>query len=140
MKKPAPVLVALLLALGIAPSTQAAAAAEPVHGLKGEYFSMSAPGARDFATLAGTVLDAEVNHPDLTSVFGFLAGRTEHTTARWTGSITVPRTGDYTFHAIGDNGFRLFVDGKPVIDHWVGDWDREQTRSEERRVGKECRS
>ncbi|MCP2244248.1 PA14 domain-containing protein [Lentzea aerocolonigenes] len=127
MRKAAPALVALLMALGVAPGTSPADAAEPVHGLKGEYFSMSAPGARDFATLAGTVLDAEVNHPDLTSVFGFLAGRTEHTTARWTGSITVPRTGDYTFHAIGDNGFRLFVDGKPVIDHWVGDWDREQT-------------
>ncbi|RAS67071.1 glycosyl hydrolase family 2 [Lentzea atacamensis] len=127
MRKAAPVLVALLLALGVAPGTPPASAAEPVHGLKGEYFSMSAPGARDFATLAGTVLDAEVNHPDLTSVFGFLAGRTEHTTARWTGRIAVPRTGDYTFHAIGDNGFRLFVDGAPVIDHWVGDWDREQT-------------
>ncbi|SDJ07864.1 Glycosyl hydrolases family 2, TIM barrel domain [Lentzea albidocapillata subsp. violacea] len=127
MKKTAPVLVALLLALGIAPGTPSAGAAEPVHGLKGEYFSMSAPGARDFATLGGTVLDADVNHGDLTGVFGFLNGRTEHTTARWTGQIAVPQTGDYTFHAVGDNGFRLLVDGKPVIDHWVGDWDREQT-------------
>lgn len=127
MRKAAPVLVALLLALGVAPGTPPAGAAEPVHGLKGEYFSMSAPAARDFANLAGTVLDAEVNHQDLTGVFGFLAGRTEHTTARWTGSIAVPQTGEYTFHAIGDNGFRLFVDGRPVIDHWVGDWDREQT-------------
>ncbi|KOV85351.1 glycoside hydrolase family 2 [Nocardia sp. NRRL S-836] len=127
MRKAAPALVALLLTLGVMPGTPPASAAEPVHGLKGEYFSMSAPGARDFANLAGTVLDAEVNHSDLTSVFGFLAGRTEHTTARWTGQIAVPQTGDYTFHAIGDNGFRLFVDGQPVIDHWVGDWDREQT-------------
>ncbi|SMC78358.1 glycoside hydrolase family 2 [Lentzea albidocapillata] len=127
MKKTAPVLVALLLALGIAPGTPSAGAAEPVHGLKGEYFSMSAPGARDFATLGGTVLDADVNHGDLTGVFGFLNGRTEHTTARWTGQIAVPQTGDYTFYAVGDNGFRLLVDGKPVIDHWVPDWDREQT-------------
>ncbi|MFI6096289.1 LamG-like jellyroll fold domain-containing protein [Lentzea sp. NPDC051213] len=127
MRKAAPVFVALLLALGIVQGMPSAGAAEPVHGLKGEYFTMSAPGARDFATLAGTVLDAEVNHRDLTSVFGFLAGRTEHTTARWTGRITVPQTGDYTFYAIGDNGFRLHIDGKPVIDHWVGDWDREQT-------------
>ncbi|MDX8033320.1 PA14 domain-containing protein [Lentzea sp. BCCO 10_0856] len=127
MRKAAPVLVALLMALGVAPGTPPAGAAEPVHGLKGEYFSMSAPGARDFANLAGTVLDAEVNHQDLTGVFGFLAGRTEHTTARWTGSLAVPQTGDYTFYAIGDNGFRLLIDGQPVIDHWVGDWDREQT-------------
>ncbi|MCX2948735.1 PA14 domain-containing protein [Lentzea sp. NEAU-D7] len=127
MKKAAPVLVALLLALGIAPGLPSASAAEPVHGLKGEYFSMSAPGARDFATLGGTVLDADINQGDLTGVFGFLNGRTEHTTARWTGQIAVPQTGDYTFHAVGDNGFRLLIDDKPVIDHWVGDWDREQT-------------
>lgn len=127
MKKAAPVLVALLLGLGMTPAVPSAAAAEPVHGLKGEYFTMSAPGARDFANLAGTVLDADMNQGDLTGVFGFLAGRTEHTTARWTGQIAVPETGDYTFHAIGDNGFRLLIDDKPVIDHWVPDWDREQT-------------
>ncbi|USX53313.1 PA14 domain-containing protein [Lentzea sp. HUAS12] len=127
MKKTAPVLVALLMALGIAPSAPSAVAAEPVHGLKGEYFSMSAPGARDFANLGGTVLDADINQGDLTGVFGFLNGRTEHTTARWTGQIAVPQTGDYTFHAIGDNGFRLLIDDKSVIDHWVPDWDREQT-------------
>ncbi|CAM5576299.1 glycoside hydrolase family 2 [Streptomyces hirsutus] len=51
----------------------------------------------------------------------------EHTTARWTGQIEAPETGDYTFHAIGDNGFRLFIDDKPVIDHWEPDWDRKQT-------------
>ncbi|WP_141724833.1 hypothetical protein, partial [Streptomyces niveus] len=37
-------------AAGIAPDTASAAApTDEVHGLKGEYFSMSAPGARDFA-------------------------------------------------------------------------------------------
>ncbi|HEX7308878.1 LamG-like jellyroll fold domain-containing protein [Lentzea sp.] len=127
MRKAAPVLVALLLALGVAPGTPPAGAAEPVHGLKGEYFSMSQPGARDFAKLGGTVLDSQVNQSDLTGVFSFLNGQTEHTTARWTGQIAVPQTGDYTFYAIGDNGFRLLIDGRPVIDHWVPDWDREQT-------------
>ncbi len=127
MRKAAPVLLALLLALGVAPGTPPAGAAEPVHGLKGEYFSMSEPGARDFAKLGGTVLDSQVNQSDLTGVFSFLTGQPEHTTARWTGQIAVPQTGDYTFHAIGDNGFRLLIDGQPVIDHWVPDWDREQT-------------
>ncbi|MFI5853162.1 LamG-like jellyroll fold domain-containing protein [Streptomyces parvulus] len=98
-----------------------------VQGLKGEYFSMSAPGARDFAELGGTVLDPQVNFNGLTSTFEELTGRTEHTTARWTGQIAAPATGDYTFHAIGDNGFRLFIDGEPVIDHWQPDWDNEQT-------------
>lgn len=102
-------------------------AAVETHGLKGEYFSMSAPGARDFAELGGTTLDPQINFSGLTDTFKELTGRTEHTTARWTGLIEAPVTGDYTFHAIGDNGFRLLIDGRPVIDHWVGDWDREQT-------------
>lgn len=98
-----------------------------MHGLKGEYFSMSAPGARDFATLGGTSLDPQVNFSGLTGTFQNLTGRTEHTTARWTGRIEAPATGDYTFYGIGDNGFRLFIDGQPVIDHWIPDWDKEQT-------------
>ncbi|MCL7424850.1 LamG-like jellyroll fold domain-containing protein [Streptomyces sp. YS415] len=106
---------------------RAAQAAVQTHGLKGEYFSMSAPGARDFAELGGTLLDPQINFSGLTSTFEELTGRTEHTTARWTGELTAPATGDYTFHAIGDNGFRLYIDDEPVIDHWVGDWDREQT-------------
>ncbi|MGW7298005.1 LamG-like jellyroll fold domain-containing protein [Streptomyces sp. NPDC054829] len=108
-------------------ATAAAHAAVQTHGLKGEYFRMSAPGARDFAELGGTLLDPQINFSGLTSTFEELTGRNEHTTARWTGKLTAPTTGDYTFYAIGDNGFRLFIDGEPVIDHWVGDWDREQT-------------
>ncbi|MGW1802648.1 LamG-like jellyroll fold domain-containing protein [Streptomyces sp. NPDC001984] len=101
--------------------------AAAVHGLKGEYFSMSAPGARDFAELGGVSLDPQINFPGLVTTFETLTGHTENTTARWTGQIEAPTTGDYTFYAVGDNGFRLFIDGKPVIDHWVGDWDKEQT-------------
>ncbi|MFE9014637.1 LamG-like jellyroll fold domain-containing protein [Streptomyces cyaneofuscatus] len=97
-----------------------------VHGLKGEYFSMSAPGARDFAELGATSLDPEINFPGLTGTFESATGRTEHTTARWTGQLEAPETGSYTFSAIGDNGFRLFLDGNVVIDHWEPDWDKEQ--------------
>ncbi|WP_326675665.1 LamG-like jellyroll fold domain-containing protein [Streptomyces sp. NBC_01237] len=98
-----------------------------VNGLKGEYFSMSAPGARDFAELGATVLDPEINFPGLTGAFESATGRTEHTTARWTGLLEAPETGEYTFAASGDNGFRLFLDGNVVIDHWQPDWDNEQT-------------
>ncbi|QIP83110.1 glycoside hydrolase family 2 [Streptomyces sp. Tu 2975] len=135
-------LTAAVLALPVSGLVPTASAAEPistvsasaaenaaieVHGLKGEYFSMSAPGARDFADLGGVSLDPQINFPGLASTFESLTGRAEHTTARWTGMIEAPATGDYTFYGIGDNGFRLFIDGKPVIDHWEPDWDREQT-------------
>ncbi|MEU1894211.1 LamG-like jellyroll fold domain-containing protein [Streptomyces pristinaespiralis] len=135
-------LTAAVLTLPVSGLVPTASAAEPistasasgaenaaieVHGLKGEYFSMSAPGARDFADLGGVSLDPQINFPGLAATFESLTGRAEHTTARWTGMIEAPATGDYTFYGIGDNGFRLFIDGKPVIDHWEPDWDREQT-------------
>ncbi|MFF4086492.1 LamG-like jellyroll fold domain-containing protein [Streptomyces nigra] len=112
---------------GSAQAPSAPASDVVVHGLKGEYFAMSAPGARDFAQLGGTLLEPQINFSGLTSTFQELNGRTEHTTARWTGQIEAPATGNYTFYAIGDNGFRLFIDGEPVIDHWEPDWDKEQT-------------
>ena len=107
-------------------STPDASTPVEVHGLKGEYYRMSAPGARDFAQLGAVALEPNINFSDLTAMFQTSNGRTEHTTARWSGKLTAPETGDYTFHAIGDNGFRMFLDGAPVIDHWVGDWDVEQ--------------
>ncbi|MFD1152059.1 LamG-like jellyroll fold domain-containing protein [Saccharothrix hoggarensis] len=119
-------LLALIPALSTGPGPAAGAEPSPVHGLKGEYFRMSAPGARDFAELGGVALDPTIDFAGLTGTFESFTGRTEHVTARWTGQLTAPETGDYTFHAIGDNGFRLFLDGQPVIDHWVGDWDVEQ--------------
>ncbi|BAL88793.1 putative glycosyl hydrolase [Actinoplanes missouriensis 431] len=127
-----PLFLAALLVLSVLVAPAGAASArEPgtaaaVHGLKGEYFRMSAPGARDFADLGGIALDPNIDLPGLAGTFEAFTGRTEHTTARWTGKLTAPATGDYTFHMIGDNGFRFFLDGQPVIDHWVGDWDREQ--------------
>lgn len=114
------------LANAAEPAVGASDASSP-HGLKGEYFSMSAPGARDFAKLGGVSLDPEINFPGLTTTFQDFTGRTENTTARWTGQIEAPATADYTFHAIGDNGFRLFIDDRPVIDHWLPDWDVEQS-------------
>ena len=47
-------------------------------------------------------------------------------------------TGDYTFYAIGDNGFRMYLDNTAVIDHWVGDWDVEQTSKTVRLVAGEA--
>ena len=121
------ILLASALYAGGTFSEAGAQQAEEPRGLKGEYYRMSSPGARDFAQLGGVSFDPQINFSDLTSTFRSTTGQAEHTTARWTGRIEAPTTGEYTFYAIGDNGFRVFIDGEPVIDHWVGDWDREQT-------------
>jgi beta-glucosidase len=38
---------------------------------------------------------------------------------RWTAKLTVPESGKYSFTFTGDDGFRVFLDGKALIDHWV---------------------
>jgi beta-glucosidase len=38
--------------------------------------------------------------------------------AKWTGAITAPATGAYTFSLTSDDGSRLFVGGQQIIDNW----------------------
>ncbi|AVH55097.1 MULTISPECIES: PA14 domain-containing protein [Streptomyces] len=126
--------LALLLAaaLGIAGLTAAPAATaadDPVevHGLKGDYYTQSAPGAFDFHELKATGFDPRLDFDNLEPRLNFATGRSDDVSVRWTGRIVPEKTGAHTFSIIGDNGFRLWVDGKLAIDHWVDDWDREQT-------------
>jgi hypothetical protein len=46
---------------------------------------------------------------------------------RWTGELTAPVTGDYTLHTLSDDGVRLWVDGRPVIDNWTDHPDIEDS-------------
>jgi beta-glucosidase len=38
---------------------------------------------------------------------------------RWTTKLTVPESGKYGFTFTGDDGFRIFLDNKMLVDHWV---------------------
>ncbi|MBO4259234.1 PA14 domain-containing protein [Streptomyces griseorubiginosus] len=126
--------LALLLALalgiaGLAAAPTATAAGDPVevHGLKGEYYTQSAPGAFDFHELKATGFDPNLDFDNLEPRLAFTTGRSDDVSVRWTGKIVPERTGPHTFSIIGDNGFRLWIGGQLVIDHWVDDWDTEQT-------------
>ncbi|MFF5563335.1 PA14 domain-containing protein [Streptomyces sp. NPDC012623] len=126
--------LALLLAavLGVAGLTAAPAASAtdpPVeaHGLKGEYYTQSAPGAFDFHELKATAFDPTIDFGNLEPRLSATTGRTTDVNVRWTGKVVPATTGAHTFSVIGDNGFRLWVDGRLAIDHWVDDWDKEQT-------------
>ncbi|MFD7408261.1 PA14 domain-containing protein [Streptomyces sp. NPDC059866] len=114
---------------GLAAAPAATAAGDPVdvHGLKGEYYTHSAPGTFDFHELKATGFDPRLDFDSLESRLRAATGRSDDVSVRWTGRIVPEKTGPTTFSIIGDNGFRLWIDDRPVIDHWVDDWDREQT-------------
>ena len=42
----------------------------------------------------------------------------EHISARWTGELLVPADGSYTLAVRGDDGYRLFINGKQIIGNW----------------------
>ncbi|WP_030572208.1 glycoside hydrolase family 2 [Streptomyces aureocirculatus] len=106
-------------------AASAAKAPEP-HGLKGEYYSQSAPGAFDFHQLKAIGFDRNIDFDNLEPRLGYATGKSDDATVRWTGKIVPEKSGAHTFSMIGDNGFRLWIDGRTAIDHWVDDWDREQ--------------
>lgn len=122
-------LTAALGITGLAAAPSATAAGSPLepHGLKGEYYIQSAPGAFDFHDLKATAFDPGIDFGDLEPRLQSATGRNDDVSVRWTGKVVPERTGPTTFSMTGDNGFRLWIDGKPAIDHWVDDWDNEQT-------------
>jgi beta-glucosidase len=37
---------------------------------------------------------------------------------RWSGQLLPPVSGEYRIEAAANDGFRLYLDGKPLLDHW----------------------
>ncbi|OBZ08610.1 sugar-binding domain-containing protein [Bacillus sp. FJAT-26390] len=96
-------------------------------GLKAEYYTTSGRGQFDFKTLKITTVDAKIDFANIKPILKAFTGQDEFNAVRWTGELEAPATDDYKFYIKADNGFRLWIDGKLAIDHWVNDWDKEQT-------------
>ncbi|HUI30466.1 MAG TPA: glycoside hydrolase family 3 C-terminal domain-containing protein [Candidatus Acidoferrales bacterium] len=85
----------------------------PEHGIAAEYF--------DNQDLSGQPKVAETDdqinfnwhgQPPLPGIPG------QHFSARWTMRILADETGDYSLDVVSDDGARLYVDGKIVINDW----------------------
>jgi hypothetical protein len=51
--------------------------------------------------------------------FCVAAGKSGDYAVRWTGSLEPALSETYTFHTTSNDGVRLWVDGKPIIDNWT---------------------
>ncbi len=83
-----------------------------LRGLKGEYFNND-----DFTNPFMTRIDPRV---DFTWGLGAPHPSMDHDyfSVRWTGEIEPDAGGRWTFYVVSDDGARLWVDGRVVIDDW----------------------
>ena len=54
-------------------------------------------------------------------------GSTGPWSARWTGSIVPPASGEYSLHTFSNDGIRLWIDDQLLIDNWTDHGETEDT-------------
>jgi beta-glucosidase len=85
------------------------------HGLKMETFSVGEPKTlADLEPKGNAQSTSTVDHIDAT--WSDPNGR--RASVRWTGFVTAPETGDYTFGFTSEDGYRVWVDNKLTVDDW----------------------
>jgi len=109
-----------LLAAALATSSAFAAdALQP--GLVGRYYQMEG-SLSDFPGLPATKkpdverVDKEINFASTLEAFPGTRLK-DNFYVNWSGVIRIPKDGAYTFHLESDDGSRLFIDGKEVVDN-----------------------
>ena len=81
-------------------------------GLRGAYFADTS-----LTNLAFTRIDPTVDFPVGVSP-GFRLPA-DHYSVRWTGKVHASQTGRYEFHTVSDDGVRLWVNGKALVNNWT---------------------
>ncbi|MRV72630.1 DUF5110 domain-containing protein [Duganella sp. FT92W] len=85
-------------------------------GLAGQYFE-----GRNFDTPKGRVIDKVIDHawpaPPLATIPAGL-DKLDDFSVRWNGTLEAPEDGEYEIGVEGDDGYRLYLDGKLVVEDW----------------------
>ncbi|MBT5692336.1 MAG: hypothetical protein HOI65_14605 [Opitutae bacterium] len=98
-------------------------------GLVGEYFksrhSNIPKGAKPFLVR----IDKQVKFHEVSGDF-YGSKLSQNLTVRWTGQLMVEKSGDYKFASASDDGSRILIDGKIVVNNW-GDhsWTRKEGKT-----------
>ena len=111
-----------LFLLAAALTTSTAVAGEALQpGLIGQYYQMEG-SLGDFPKLAAGQkpamerVDKDINFASTLEAFPGTK-LVDNFYVNWTGVIRIPKDGTYTFYLESDDGSRLFIDGKQVVDH-----------------------
>jgi beta-glucosidase len=84
------------------------------HGLYGQFY--------DGTSLGGSPVASGVD-PTINFLWGGASPKSPvpatSWSAKWTGTLTPPSTGGYTFSLSSDDGSRLFVNGQQIIANWA---------------------
>lgn len=86
--------------------------AGPANGLKGDYFN-----GPNFEQKAFTRTDPQIAF-DWNGRMPAPGVQREYFSVRWTGKLYAPTSGNYQFSATADDGVRVWVGGRNVIDEW----------------------
>jgi len=81
-------------------------------GLRGSYYD-----GTDFHKLLFERQDARIDIPD--GKLPYPDGGQENRSIRWTGKVRIPVAGEYEFIAAADDGVRLWVADKKLVDQWT---------------------
>jgi len=81
-------------------------------GFTAEYFNGMNLEGKPFMRRVDPQIEFDTNHAPWPGV------PKEHFSARWTGWLTAPETGRYHLFLSGDDGYRVKVDGKTIMDFW----------------------
>jgi hypothetical protein len=109
-----------LIAVCLVVACNLTSAAELEPGLGGEYFDLGS-NVEDFPKLEGKKpalkrVDKTINFRSTGPTFPGTK-LDNHFAIRWTGKIKIPKDGAYTFYLESDDGSRLLIDGKTVVDN-----------------------
>lgn len=100
-------------------------------GLLGEYFR-----GKNLDTFVLSRVDQQI---DFNWAEGSPDNRlpTDSFSVRWTGTLTPRYSDTYTFYLNSDNGRRLWVNGQPIVDAWLDNWDIEYSGTIQLEAGTE---
>ncbi|MEH7333919.1 family 43 glycosylhydrolase [Neobacillus drentensis] len=133
MKRIIGILMAIILLAGMINLPKNVRAADPTmdgHGLLGEFYKSEKNPENPvdinvfkFDNFRGERVIGNLNGDSFVSIFNQLSGTPDYNTARFTGTIVPKYSEDYTFHMVGDDGFRLWINGELIIDFWQQKWE-----------------